>query len=106
MNDTEKYTVNKYIHGAELVAPDGEEIAMFAHRYAGERDGDVRAQKVCDLLNEALELRLRIMSADQEIASLTARDEATEKELRDLRAKVARYEAAFKAANGTEAANE
>ncbi len=105
MNDTEKYTVNKYIHGAELVAPNGEEIAMFAHRYAGERDGNVRAQKVCDLLNEALELRLRVAAADDEIANRAAREETAEKELRDLRARVARYEAAFKEA-GTEAANE
>lgn len=100
-----KYSVKTYLHGAELVSPDGEEIAFFANRKAGAQDGFARAEKVCELLNEALELHEQIEAADKEIALRAQREEATEKELAELRTKVERYEAAFKAANGTEADN-
>lgn len=101
-----KYSVKQYLHGAELVAPDGEEIAFFANRKAGAQDALARADKVCALLNDALELHEQIEAADKEIALRASREEAAEKELAELRAKVARYEAAFKAVNETEAANE
>lgn len=100
-----KYSIKDYIHGAELVSPDGEEIAFFANRIVGGTDGRTRAEKVAELLNDALELHEQIEAADREIAIRASREEASEKELAELRAKVARYEAAFKAANGTEAAN-
>lgn len=100
-----KYSIKDYIHGAELVSPQGEEIAFFANRIVGGTDGRDRAEKVAELLNDALELHEQIEAADKEIALRASREEAAEKELAGLRAKVARYEAAFKAANGTEAAN-
>lgn len=100
-----KYSVKTYTHGAELVAPDGEETAFFANRKAGSQDGSARAEKVCELLNDALALQEQIEAADHELAAQKARADAAEKEANELRTKVERYEAAFKAANGTEADN-
>lgn len=100
-----KYSIKDYIHGAELVSPQGEEIAFFANRIVGGTDGRARAEKVAALLNDALELHEQIEAADRELAAQKARADAAEKEANELRTKVERYEAAFKAANGTEAAN-
>lgn len=100
-----KYSVKTYTHGAELVAPDGEETAFFANRKAGSQDGRARAEKVAALLNDALELHEQIEAADRELLVQTARAEAAERAAADLLDKVVRYEAAFKAVNGTEAAN-
>jgi len=100
-----KYSVKQYLHGAELVAPDGEETAFFANRKAGSRDALARAEKVCELLNDALAMQEQIEAADHELAAQKARADAAEKEANELRTKVERYEAAFKAANRTEAAN-
>lgn len=104
--NTPAYAVKDYIHGAELVSPDGEETAFFANRKAGSQDGHARAEKVAALLNDALSMHEQIEAADREISAQKERADAAEKEASDLRAKVERYEAAFKAANGTEAANE
>lgn len=103
--NTPAYAVKNYIHGAELVSPDGEEIAFFANRIVGGTDGRARAEKVAELLNDALALQEQIEAADHELAAQKARADAAEKEAAELRTKVERYEAAFKAANGTEAAN-
>lgn len=94
-----KYSVKQYLHGAELVSPDGEEIAFFANRIVGGTDGHARAEKVAALLNDALELHEQIEAADHELVAQKARADAAEKEANELRAKVARYEAAFKDAN-------
>ena len=106
MNETPKYTVKPYLHGAELIMPDGNSTGFFANRLYGQNDGIRRAEVLAEALNERIELGIQFDAAIANNEAINAENNRLKKEVAELRAKVERYEAAFKSVNGTEAANE